>query len=123
MTFLSANNSNLFSKQGQGLCFSQFYICEYMVRQGFPGSSDSKESACNAEDVGSITGLGRSLEEGMATHSSICAWRIPVDKGGAWQASMESQRVTHMVLPTCTSVDSDSLEQKILKKRGKVEED
>ena len=28
-------------------------------------------------DVGSILGLGRSLEEGMATHSSMLAWRIP----------------------------------------------
>ena len=27
---------------------------------GFPGGSDSKESACNAEDLGSILGLGRS---------------------------------------------------------------
>ena len=25
------------------------------------------------------------LEEGMATHSSILAWRIPVERG-AWQA-------------------------------------
>ena len=28
-------------------------------------------------DAGSIPGLGRSLEEGMATHSSILAWEIP----------------------------------------------
>ena len=27
------------------------------------------------------------LEEGMATHSSILAWRIPVDQG-AWQATV-----------------------------------
>ena len=27
---------------------------------GFPGGSDHKESACNAEDPGSIPGLGRS---------------------------------------------------------------
>ena len=27
---------------------------------GFPGDSDSKESACNAGDLGSIPGLGRS---------------------------------------------------------------
>ena len=27
---------------------------------GFPGGSDSKESACNAGDLGSILGLGRS---------------------------------------------------------------
>ena len=26
---------------------------------GFPGGSDSKESACNAEDLGSIPGSGR----------------------------------------------------------------
>ena len=30
----------------------------------FPGSSVSKESACNAGDLGSITGLGRSPGEG-----------------------------------------------------------
>ena len=30
---------------------------------GFPGGSDGKESACNAEDSGSIAGLGRSLGE------------------------------------------------------------
>ena len=28
-----------------------------------------------------------SLEEGMATHSSILAWRIPMDKG-AWRAAV-----------------------------------
>ena len=27
------------------------------------------------------------LEEGMATHSSILAWRIPMDRG-AWRGSM-----------------------------------
>ena len=27
---------------------------------GFPGGSDSKESACNAGDLGSFPGLGRS---------------------------------------------------------------
>ena len=36
-----------------------------------------KESASNAGDLSSVLGLGRSLEEGMATHSSILAWRIP----------------------------------------------
>ena len=32
--------------------------------EGFPGSSASKESACNAGDLGSIPGLGRSPGEG-----------------------------------------------------------
>ena len=48
--------------------------------QGFPGGSDGKESACNVRDLGSIPGLGRSLEEGMATHSS----RTPMDRGAWW---------------------------------------
>ena len=37
-------------------------------------------------DLGSIPGLGRSPEEGIATHSSILAWRIPMDRG-AWQVT------------------------------------
>ena len=39
-----------------------------------------KNFPANAQDVGgmgSILGSGRFLEEGMATHSSILAWRIP----------------------------------------------
>ena len=52
---------------------------------GFLGVSDVKESTCNAGDLGSIPGLGRSLEEEIATHSSILAWRIPwtEEPGGA----------------------------------------
>ena len=36
-----------------------------------------------------VQSLGQedSLEEGMATHSSILAWRIPVDRG-AWRATV-----------------------------------
>ena len=48
-----------------------------IMYSGFPGGSESKESACNAGDLGSIPGLGRSLEKEMATHSSILAWKIP----------------------------------------------
>ena len=42
-------------------------------RRGLAGGSDGKEPACNAEEPASIPGLGRSLEEEMATHSSILA--------------------------------------------------
>ena len=34
-------------------------------------------SAGDIRTMGSISGLGRSPGEGMATHSSILAWRIP----------------------------------------------
>ena len=40
-------------------------------------AQDGKEPACNVRDLDSIPGLGRSLEKGMATHSSTLAWRIP----------------------------------------------
>ena len=36
----------------------------FMANTGFPGGSDGKESACNAGDLGSIPGLGRSSGEG-----------------------------------------------------------
>ena len=32
------------------------------------------------------------LEAGMATNSSILAWRIPMDRGAWWAKSMGSQR-------------------------------
>ena len=44
---------------------------------GFPGGSDGEESAGNTGNLGSIPGLERPPEKGMATHSGILAWRIP----------------------------------------------
>ena len=46
---------------------------------GFPGGSVGKESACNAADSGDSvwsTAQEDPLEKGVATHSSIFAWRI-----------------------------------------------
>ena len=51
---------------------------------GFPCGSAGKESASNVGDLGSILGWEDSLEEGMATHFNILAWRIPMDKGAWW---------------------------------------
>ena len=61
--------------------------------KGFPGGSAGKESACYAGDLGSIPGLGSPLRKGLATHSSILACRIPMDRGAWWVQSMGSQRV------------------------------
>ena len=49
-----------------------------------PVVSDSEEAACNAGDLDSSLGWEDPPEEGMATHSSILTWRIPMDKR-AWQ--------------------------------------
>ena len=51
--------------------------------EGLPCSSDGKESACNAGDLG----LEDTLEKAMATHSNILAWRIPwTEKPGGLQS-------------------------------------
>ena len=50
---------------------------------GFPGRSDGKESACNAGDLGLISGLGRSPRGGHGIFSGILAWKISMDRG-AW---------------------------------------
>ena len=47
---------------------------------GFPGGSDGKESTCNAGDLGLILGWEDPLEKEMAIHSSILAWRIPMER-------------------------------------------
>ena len=49
-----------------------------------------KVSACNAgavTDASSISGSGRSPGGELATHSSILAWGIPVDRGAWWAHS------------------------------------
>ena len=61
----------------------------------FPGGSNGTKSAHNARDQCLIPGLGIYLQKGMATHSSILAWRIPwTEKYGGLQ-SMGSQRIGH----------------------------
>ena len=62
---------------------------------GFPGGSEVKVSACNARDLGSIPGLGRSPGEGNGTHSSILAWTIPWTEEPGGLQFMGSQRVEH----------------------------
>ena len=53
----------------------------------FPGGSDGKDSACNVGYLGLIPGLGRSSGGENATHSSILAWRIPMNRE-SWQVTV-----------------------------------
>ena len=52
-------------------------------------------NAGNLGDVGSIPGLGRYPGEGMATHSSILAWRIPWTEEPCRLQFTGSQRVVY----------------------------
>ena len=53
-------------------------------------------NAGDVRDVGSITGLGRSLETGMASQSSILAWLIPLTEelGGLQSMGLQRDRTT-----------------------------
>ena len=65
-------------------------------RNGLPGGSDSRESACNAGDPGLNPGLGRSLGScGHRNPLQVFAWRIPWTKESGRSQSMELQRVKH----------------------------
>ena len=59
----------------------------------FPGGLAGKLSACNAGDLGKFLGWEDPLKEGIATHSSILAWRIPCTKQPGRLQSMGSKRV------------------------------
>ena len=48
-----------------GLIFKEKFTYEKEERRPFPGSSAGKESACNAGDLGSIPGSGRSPGKGV----------------------------------------------------------
>ena len=68
---------------------------------GFPGGSDGKESTCNAGDLGSIPGSGRSPGRGHTTHSSILAWRIPwTEEPGGLQSLGSELDTTKQLLVT-----------------------
>ena len=50
----------------------------------FPGGSVSKESACNAGDVGLIPALGKSPGEGNRSRLHYSFLGNPVDRGAWW---------------------------------------
>ena len=69
----------------------------------FPGNSVSKESACNAGDLGSIPGLGRSAGEGKG-YTIQYSW-----------ASLVVQLVKNLPVMQETSVQSLGLEEPLEK--------
>ena len=56
-----------------------------MIHWGFPGRSDSKESACNEGDSGLIPGLGSSPGKGNGNPLQYSSLGNPMHRG-PWQA-------------------------------------
>ena len=70
-----------------------------MEVMGFPDGGSGKEPACQCRKCNEtrVRSLGQEdpLEKGMATHSSILAWRIPWTEEPGGLQSIGSQRVRH----------------------------
>ena len=77
------------------------------IRKSFPGGSVVKNLLANTRDEGDMSsthGSERSMEEEMATHSSILAWKILGTEGpGGLQSmgSQESDTTEQLSMHTC----------------------
>ena len=69
------------------------YLFNKVISMAFLGSSDGKEPACNVGDLGQSLDWEDSLEEEMATLSSILAWKIPQteEPGGLQPMGLQSR--------------------------------
>ena len=71
------------------LCFLHCRRILYPLNHlGFPGGSDSKESSCNAGDLGSILGWGRS-RGGHGNPLQYSCLENPMDRG-TWRAAVHA---------------------------------
>ena len=71
-----------------------------VVNLGFPGGAVVKKPPANAgdaRDVGSIPGLGKSLEEGNGNPLQYSYLGYPMDRG-AWQATVHGVAKTQTQL-------------------------
>ena len=62
------------------ISFSKLNSYHKSIRLDFPGGSDGKASACNAGDLGSIPGSGRSPREGNGNPVQYSCLENPMDQ-------------------------------------------
>ena len=75
------------SKSSQQLWNHPKEAFAFPTYKGFPGGSAGKESACDAGDLGSIPGSGRSLGEENGNPLKCSYLGNPMDRG-AWRATV-----------------------------------
>ena len=88
---------------------------------GFPSGSVGKESACNAGDLGSIPGLGKSPGEGNGNPLQYSCLENSMDRG-AWQAIVHRIAVGHdcetnfhfQLLIHCISTTAINLKKQVI---------
>ena len=96
--------------------WQRFNIWTLWYKKGFSGGSDSKASACNLGDLGSIPGPRRSPEEGNGNLLQYSCLGNPRDRGAWWAAVYGvAQSQTCMEL---LSSSSNSLWKQLIFKDG-----
>ena len=90
-------------------------VCGFRACLGFPGGSDGKESACNARDLGSIPGSGRSPGEGNGNPLHYSCPENSMDRG-AWWATVHgvAKSQTHLSHNTHTHTHTHTHTQRSL---------
>ena len=86
-------------------CLVTWVLCETIIGDSFtvwsiPGGSDSKESTCNAGDLGSIPGSGRSPGEGNGNPLQHSCWRTPWTEATVRGGLKESDITKQLTLTT-----------------------
>ena len=84
------------------LCY--LVTSHYLSILGFPHSSVGKESSCNAGDLGSIPGLGRSPGEGNGNPLQYFCLENPMDRGTWWSTLHGATRVRHDIATKPSSI-------------------
>ena len=84
--------------------------------KGFPHRSVGKSSACNAGDLGSIPGLGRSPGEGNGNPLQYFCLENPMDRGTWWSTLHGATRLRHDIAtkPSSTYFTHDSVYMSML---------
>ena len=113
-----------------GFLEAPLYICHWTPSntcinvcsqvRGFPSGTSGKESTCLPPDAETWVWSLRQedpLQEGLATHYTILAWRIPKDRGGWWAT-------VHGIEQSCTRLKQRSmhttLQMRELTQRGHI---
>ena len=86
------------SAPGEDVKRPHFLLWSYRLI-GFPGHSDSKESACNVGDKDSIPGSGRSPGEGNGDPLQYSCLENPMDRG-AWRATESQTQLSDSQVPS-----------------------
>ena len=108
--------------KGRNRSSSVFVFGDY--HQDFPGGSEVKASACNARDLGSIPGSGKSPGEGNGNPLQYSCLENPMDRG-AWLATVHRvaksrtrlSNFTHSLTHSLTKIKQQMKQEHLMKMR------